>query len=164
MQKIKANKWQTSLNQIKKAKLKWRQFSVHKGSVLDHMKSMSFPELQEMYNNLPDYFWRDNGEFFINYIFKVMFEVQSVAFLLASCHAIFFDKTNVSKLCTQFNLTDSLLLHGYLNWRQMELNYSFVKSSRHHLPFGELILVIARIYGQLGLILWEWQHHQKPLN
>ena len=64
MQKNKANKWQTSLNQIKKAKLKWRQFSVDKGSVLDDMKAMSFLELQEMYNNLPDFFWRDNGEFF----------------------------------------------------------------------------------------------------
>ena len=80
MQKNKANKWQTSLNQIKKAKLRWRQFSVDKGSVLDHMKSMSFPELQEMYNNLPDYFWRDNGEFFINYIFKVIVEVESICF------------------------------------------------------------------------------------
>ena len=80
MQKNKANKWQTSLNQIKKAKLRWRQFSVDKGSVLDHMKSMSFPELQEMYNNLPDYFWRDNGEFFINYIFKVILEVESICF------------------------------------------------------------------------------------
>ena len=85
MQKNKANKWQTSLNQIKKAKLKWRQFSVDKGSVLDHMKSMSFLELQETYNNLPDYFWRDNGEFFINYIFKVMFEVE----LAASCARMF---------------------------------------------------------------------------
>ena len=80
MQKNKANKWQTSLNQIKKAKLKWRQFSVDKGSVLDHMKSMSFLELQETYNNLPDFFWRDNGEFLINYIFKVMFEVESICF------------------------------------------------------------------------------------
>ena len=80
MQKNKANKWQTSLNQIKKAKLRWRQFSVDKGSVLDHMKSISFPELQEMYNNLPDYFWRDNGEFFINYIFKVILEVESICF------------------------------------------------------------------------------------
>ena len=80
MQKNKANKWQTSLNQIKKAKLRWRQFSVDKGSVLDHMKSMSFLELQETYNNLPDYFWRDNGEFLINYIFKVMFEVESICF------------------------------------------------------------------------------------
>ena len=67
MQKNKANKWQTSLNQIKKAKLKWRQFSVDKGSVLDHMKSMSFLELQETYKNLPDFFWRDNGEFLIYY-------------------------------------------------------------------------------------------------
>ena len=80
MQKNKANKWQTSLNQIKKAKLKWRQFSVDKGSVLDHMKSMSFPELQETYNNLPDFFWRDNGEFLINYIFKVRFEVESICY------------------------------------------------------------------------------------
>ena len=80
MQKNKANNRQTSLNQIKKAKLKWIQFSVDKGSVLDHMKSMSFLELQETYNNLPDYFWRDNGEFFINYIFKVMFEVEFICF------------------------------------------------------------------------------------
>ena len=77
---MKANNRQTSLNQIKKAKLKWRQFSVDKGSVLDHMKSMSFLELQETYNNLPDYFWRDNGEFFINHIFKIMFEVESIYF------------------------------------------------------------------------------------
>ena len=76
MQKNKANKWQTSLNQIKKAKLKWRQFSVDKGSVLDHMKSMSFSELQETYNNLPDYFWRDNGEFFIHTFSKLCLKLN----------------------------------------------------------------------------------------
>jgi hypothetical protein len=93
MQKNKANKWQTSLNQIKKAKLKWRQFSVDKGSVLDHMKSMSFLELQETYNNLPDYFWRDNGEFFANYIFKVKFDVESICFPSGRLSWDLFDKT-----------------------------------------------------------------------
>ena len=125
MQKNKANKWQTSLNQIKKAKLKWRQFSVDKGSVLDHMKSMSFLELQETYNNLPDFFWRDNGEFLINYIFKVMFEVESICFPSGKLSRDIFCQNYVSKLCrpdlcTQFNLTFSLLLHWlYLDWRQI---------------------------------------------
>ena len=99
MQKNKANKWQTSLNQIKKAKLKWRQFSVDKGSVLDHMKSMSFLELQETYNNLPDFFWRDNGEFLINYIFKVMFEVESICFPSGKLSRDLFCQNYVSKLC-----------------------------------------------------------------
>ena len=99
MQKNKANKWQTSLNQIKKAKLKWRQFSVDKGSVLDHMKSMSFLELQETYNNLPDFFWRDNGEFLINYIFKVMFEVESICFPSGKLSRHLFCQNYVSKLC-----------------------------------------------------------------
>ena len=58
----KSSKWQTSLNQIQKAKQKWRQFSVDKRAVLQQMRLMSFAELQIKYSNLPDYFWRDNGE------------------------------------------------------------------------------------------------------
>ena len=118
MQKNKANKWQTSLNQIKKAKLKWRQFSVDKGSVLDHMKSMSFLELQETYNNLPDYFWRDNGEFFVNYIFKVKFEVESICFPSGKLSWDLFDKTMVQTVYSvQFDccVTTSLIFRMKAN-------------------------------------------------
>ena len=42
----KSSKWQTSLNQIQKAKQKWRQFSVDKRAVLQQMRLISFAELQ----------------------------------------------------------------------------------------------------------------------
>ena len=58
----KSNKWQKSAIQIRNAKLKWKKFSMDKQSVLQHMKLLSLEELKEKYSNLPDFFWRDNGE------------------------------------------------------------------------------------------------------
>ena len=58
----KSNKWQKSAIQIRNAKLKWMKFSMDKQSVLQHMRLLSLEELQEKYINLPDFFWRDNGE------------------------------------------------------------------------------------------------------
>ena len=58
----KSNKWQKSAIQISNAKLKWKKFSMDKQSVLQQMRLLSLEELQEKYSNLPDFFWRDNGE------------------------------------------------------------------------------------------------------
>ena len=71
----KSNKWQTSLNQIEKAKEKWRQFSVEKRAVLQQLRLLSFTELQEKYStiyNLPDFFWRDNGETKIYFLISLI--------------------------------------------------------------------------------------------
>ena len=104
---------------------------------------------------------------------KLSLMLNPFAFLVVGFHGIFLTRL-CFKLFTQFNLTVPLLLHWYLEWRQMALNHSFVKRSCHHLPCGnqkELILVIAKpnisensyfwIYGQLELILWVWRYHQK---
>ena len=68
----KSNKWQTSLTQIRKAKEKWRQFSVDKRAVLQEMRLMSFNELQGKYSYLPDFFWRDNGETKIYFLMSLI--------------------------------------------------------------------------------------------
>ena len=58
----KPNKWKKSVDKIKNAKIKWRQFSTDKRSVIQHFRLLSFEELQEKYSNLSDFFWRDNGK------------------------------------------------------------------------------------------------------
>ena len=65
---MRYNKWQPSLVRIdhgfQKSKLQWQQFSADKLTVLQHMKILSFTELQEKYSNLSEFFWRDKGESF----------------------------------------------------------------------------------------------------